>query len=321
MILPDTYDSQMNVISITDPLGRASETYTLDANERIISATNLEGQTMSMDYLVGNHLGGITRFDGTEISFDYHDSGELASVTYPDDTITYTYDRDGLPLTVANATGAISNEYNEAAWLVKTTTGGGPSAGSEINYEYFPAGQIASIESLAGTTTYALDNADRIAEIVTTTATTVNHSPSTVNRSYALGIGDRLASANGDVFQYNLAGCVTGFTRNGVSYAFVWNSQYQLTSVSTNGVFAESYTCDPLGRRASTTTSEETVFHIYNGIHCIADTDESGNLLKTYTYGTGVDNLLAVTIHNGNVRITYHAPTACHAITEIQNAN
>ena len=35
-----------------------------------------------------------------------------------------------------------------------------------------------------------------------------------------------------------------------------WNGLYQLVSVSTNGVFAEGYAYDALGRRVSTTTQE-----------------------------------------------------------------
>ncbi len=41
-----------------------------------------------------------------------------------------------------------------------------------------------------------------------------------------------------------------------------WNGQYQLVSVSTNGVFAEGYAYDALGRRVSTTTAEGTTRHV-----------------------------------------------------------
>ena len=41
-----------------------------------------------------------------------------------------------------------------------------------------------------------------------------------------------------------------------------WNGLYQLVSVSTNGVFAEGYAYDALGRRVSTTTAEGTTRHV-----------------------------------------------------------
>jgi len=117
---------------------------------------------------------------------------------------------------------------------------------------------------------------------------------------YTLGLGDRLASFTGGAYEYDVAGCVTNISGGAsspsepLSRALAWNSQYQLVSVATNGVLAESYTWDPLGRRASTTTSEGTIRHVYDGDECIADLDESGAVVRSYVWGPGIDNLLAV---------------------------
>ena len=73
--------------------------------------------------------------------------------------------------------------------------------------------------------------------------------------------------------------------------------QYQLVSVSTNGAFAESYAYDASGRRVSTTTQEGAVRHVYDGNwQCLADIDENGNVICSYVWGEGIDNLLAVKI-------------------------
>ena len=70
---------------------------------------------------------------------------------------------------------------------------------------------------------------------------------------------------------------------------------------SPNGVFAESYAYDALGRRVSTTTLEGAVRHVYDDSwQCIADIDENGNVLCSYVWGEGIDKLLAVKI-GGNV--------------------
>jgi len=124
---------------------------------------------------------------------------------------------------------------------------------------------------------------------------------------YALGVGDRLASygraasplaADGGSYTYNAAGCVTRIERVGKpTLDLTWNSQYQLVSVSTNGVFAESYAYDALGRRVSTTTLEGTVRHVYDDSwQCLADIDEGGSVLRSYVWSEGIDNLLAVKI-------------------------
>ena len=81
------------------------------------------------------------------------------------------------------------------------------------------------------------------------------------------------------------------------TFDLTWNGQYQLVLVSTNGVFAEGYAYDALGRRVSTTTQEGTVRHVYDANwQVIADIDEQGNAIVSYTWGVGIDNLLAVKI-------------------------
>ena len=128
--------------------------------------------------------------------------------------------------------------------------------------------------------------------------------------TYALGVGDRLANYTGGSYAYDTAGCVTAIDRTGKpDLDLTWNGQYQLTSVSTNGVVAESYTYDPFGRRASTTSGGTTTRHIYDGIHCVADIDSVGRVVKSYTWGPGVDNLLAITCHSGALATTYYALT------------
>ena len=68
-------------------------------------------------------------------------------------------------------------------------------------------------------------------------------------------------------------------------------------SVSTNGVFAESYVYDALGRRASTTTLDGTVRHVYDvNWQCVADLDGNGNVVASYVWGAGIDRLLAVKV-------------------------
>ena len=53
-----------------------------------------------------------------------------------------------------------------------------------------------------------------------------------------------------------------------------------------------------LGRRVSTTTLEGTTRHVYdNNWQVIADIDEQGNVISSYTWGAGIDNLLAAHVN------------------------
>ena len=77
--------------------------------------------------------------------------------------------------------------------------------------------------------------------------------------TYTLSVGDRLASygradsmnpPQGGAYTHDAAGNVTRIERAGrPTLDLTWNSQYQLVSVATNGVFAESYTYDALSRQ------------------------------------------------------------------------
>ncbi len=106
---------------------------------------------------------------------------------------------------------------------------------------------------------------------------------------------------------HDKAGNVTNMVRGTVTLALSWNTQGQLASVSTNRVLAESYAYDPLGRRVKTTTGGVSVYHVYDGDECVADLDAAGNPLRSYTWGLGIDNLLAITVYAAGATNSYYA--------------
>ena len=387
------YDPQLNVVSVGDPLGRAAETYALDENERVVAVTNLEGQAMARTYRLGDLPASVTRFDGTPVSYGWDGAANLARVDYPDAALAFTYDGDGLLTSASNAVGVVTNVYDAATGWLASTRG---ADGTAVSFAYHPGGEVASAVSVAGTTAYTLDAANRTARIespegtfrfghcawnglvasvtnvnglvasyaydildrVTNISWTVDGAPlggfsyaydvlgritarrhalgadafdrayaydgldrlaadgpvsytwdAAGNRTakrggaegdvaYALGDGDRLASWTGGAYTYDAAGNVTRIVRDGrPTLDLAWNGQYQLVSVSTNGVLAESYAYDALGRRASTTTRDGTVRHVYGRTwQVLADLDGAGNVLRSYTWGGGVDNLLAARV-------------------------
>ena len=90
---------------------------------------------------------------------------------------------------------------------------------------------------------------------------------------------------------------MTRITRGADTWDLTWNGQYQLVSVSTNGTFAESYSYDALGRRVTTRNAEGTERHVYDdNWQVVADLDASGNVIRSYVWGEGIDKLLAVRI-------------------------
>ena len=399
------HDKRLNVVAITDPLGRSAETYVLDENERVVAVTNLEGQVMAREYLVGDFVASETRFDRTAVQCGYDTDGNQTSISYPGETLSFSYDGDGLMLSASNSVGAVSNEYDAATgWLVASRG----ADGTEVSYSRRSGGSVASITSPAGTTSYSFDAAgrrthiespsgsfalgycewngklaavtnangfvveyeydimDRVTNIswrtpsgatlggfgyeydavgrivsrshamgsnafdrvyayddldrlasdggVTYTYDAAgNRTARTENGStvtYTLGVGDRLASWTGGAYTHDAAGNVTRIERDGMpTLELAWNSQYQLVSVATNGVFAEGYEYDALGRRVSTTTIEGTTRHVYDDRwQVVADLDANGDVVVSYVWGDGIDNLLAVNVGGAT----------CYPLTDIQ---
>lgn len=108
-------------------------------------------------------------------------------------------------------------------------------------------------------------------------------------------------------YSYDAAGCMTNL--NGV--ALEWDERYRLKSVKSAQSVDVSYAYDVLDRRVSRLEippeggTTNLVHFIYDGNQIVADLDGSGNLLRTYVWDVGIDNLLSFTDHTTSN--TYYA--------------
>ena len=110
-------------------------------------------------------------------------------------------------------------------------------------------------------------------------------------------------------YSYSAAGCVTNIRYIGNEYTnslgIFWDGQYRLTEVKTNGASAERHGYDVYGRRvwtcdpSASSGQAETNWFIYSGAQIIADVNATGGLIRTYVWGPGIDNLLAMNVHTG----------------------
>lgn len=110
----------------------------------------------------------------------------------------------------------------------------------------------------------------------------------------------------GGACAYDAAGCVTGIANVGIEIALDWDEQYRLEAVSSGGKTLESYAYDALGRRIRITSGAATNFLVHSGPHVVAEVDAAGTLLRSYTYGPGIDNVLAMTVHTNSTTNTYY---------------
>ena len=195
-------------------------------------------------------------------------------------------------------------DVHDSIW---TAADGMPLGG--FAYTYDAVGRITARRHALGTNrfdrAYAYDDLDRLAAdgLVSYAYDAAGNRTAKTGDvegtiAYTRGVGDRLASWTGGAYTYDAAGNVTRIVRDGrPTLDLSWNGRYQLVSVSTNGVFAEGYAYDALGRRASTTTWEGTVRYVYDdNWQVIADLDSNGNVLRSYVWGEGIDRLLAVKV-------------------------
>ncbi|MEE9368506.1 MAG: RHS repeat-associated core domain-containing protein, partial [Pontiella sp.] len=102
-------------------------------------------------------------------------------------------------------------------------------------------------------------------------------------------------------YAYNTAGCVTNL--NGISLE--WDERYRLKSVNDGSDLVE-YEYDAWGRKTTRTEGVNTEHYIYDIDHVVADLDGSGNLLRSYTYGQGIDNILTMTTYALSGTNTYY---------------
>lgn len=241
----------------------------------------------------------------------YDAAERLSSRSGPAGTFGIAYGAaDGLPESVTNAALSGYCAYDLVGRLTNTVfrNAVGTAVGS-FRYRYDASGFVTQKVSAVGqaslpvTNSYAYDALGRL------------RSDGSTSYTYDAA-GNRLtAGASNFTYSNNRlngvlhdnAGNITNMVRGGVTLGLSWNTLGQLTTVSTNGAFAESYTYDPLGRRVSTTDGSDIVWHAYDGDQCVADLDASGNPLRSYTWGPGVDNLLALTVYGTGSTNSYYA--------------
>ncbi|MBT7067384.1 MAG: hypothetical protein HN919_13855, partial [Verrucomicrobia bacterium] len=404
------YDQQFSTLMIKDALDREVETYVLDIQDRPVTISNVESQTMSVGYGVGDMVESVERFDGTTVSNAYDSSVRLTSVSWPGSTNAFTYYDNALLKTVANENGMVSNAYDEANRLTSlasvlsvssvvgyaldgignatnvlvsvdgsavfsnTYTFDAAERVSEINgssgafefeygqynglvaqvsnttsgvrveytfddlehltnivwrnsangvlrsfgYQYDDAGMITNVarETSAESVSYGYDSLDRVtsgsASYLTAnygwdlTGNPTSRVENSTNTTYTLGAGNRLDSWTAGSYGHDTAGCVTNIARGSAALSLVWDSRYDLSSVSTDGTVAEEYTYGPLGRRVMTVVNSVTNHHVYSGAHGVADVDANGDLVRSFQAGPGVDNWLSMTVHTGAMDVAYY---------------
>lgn len=263
------------------------------------------------------------------LKYSYDQEGNLASITYPDNSkINYSYDKNQLKR-VELANGAVI-DWSDYKWrkpakviypnAVKTNRYDSLQRYSQISvisnnktifdrqYFYDKVGNITQIKTENGENHYQYDVLDRL----------IQDKPSAklqeigiATKSYSYdAIGNRIGSTqqseewtynnfnqlikwgennNQTIFTYNRNGQLATEVTVGKNLSYHYNAVGRLVTIKNNDIVLANYQYDPYGRRISKTVNGETTYYIYTDEGLIAELDNNGELIVAYGWQPDTD--------------------------------
>jgi RHS repeat-associated protein len=302
------------VRAVKNGLGTLGFSY--DGAGRLTNAVGV-GPNAGMDigYYPAGQVSNVTTVAGT-VSYRNDEAERLVSQESPAGAFAYSYNpSNGLVESIQYPNGVQARYAFDVMDRVTGIEWVGSSSNliRSLGYGYDAIGMITNVTRETGeSTAYAYDSLYRLTgENTLDSSSNLVHGDTWnydlvgnrlaktedgIETAYTLGQGNRLATfgVEGTAYQ-DAAGCVTTLVFDASSRLdLAWNNQYQMTATSTNGVVAEQYAYDAAGRRVMTVSGGVTNWHVYAGPHVVADLDATGAMVRSYVWGPGIDNLLAI---------------------------
>lgn len=294
-----SYDNAGRVTSTIDAVGAIN--YTYDATGRVL--TIVQGAaTISRVYDAVGRLIQFTDAAGNVLRYAYDASGNLTSLTYPDNkVVTYAYDAANRLIRVTDwASRVTTYSYDADGHLVSTTR---PNGTVETR-TWLPTGELESIKDVQGTTTisqfkFSYDLAGRIVDQSPFPApatylpesftasydaanrlTVLNGASTTFDADGNMTSGPRVTATGNATYVYDARNRLTSF--DGVSYAYDAENR-RVATTNTSGT--TRYVINPNARLSQVlvrTAPDGTVTRAVYGLGLIYE--ESGSALRTYHY-------------------------------------
>ena len=329
--------------------GDSTVAYTFDLAGRLTAQQTVGGgQTNAMAYQF-DPVGNVTNIAVSNTSVQYgwtYDAAErplsLTAQAAPNraSVFQWTYNtNNGLVASVTNAaiTESLGYDILDRATNIMWKTASGTTNRS-FGYAFNSAGMITNVSrENGGWTAYTYDSIDRLLSEKQYASTGLTYSASwtydlagnrtraitnSVTNLYSYAAGNALTNfGSGTLVQYDLAGNITNLQYSASrKLSLYWNSRYELTEVKTNGVTAEKYDYDALGRRARIIAGTTTNAFVYSGPHVVAEW--SNNVLaRSYSHGPGVDNILSMTTYGAATNTYFYLKDAIGSVHALANTN
>lgn len=277
------------LLEMVDPLGCIRQRE-FDANGNMAAETDARGNRVSIEYDDNDSCVKKTFADGLTVTYEYDDRGLVTRIAADGFDTRYGHDACGRITSVNYAHIGHQVEYGYDAAGRRTLIR--DSAGGERRYAYNKLGQLAQvIDPLGGTTSFEYDaNGHR-------TRRTLPNGVSTSHGRDALGRITLLEHRNAQsvllqsyAYTYDPNSNVTSMTdKNGRTTAYTYDKLNRLLSVREPDGTVEAYTYDAAGNRLTRTRGGVTTTYEHDAANRLTKVngrdliyDEDGNPLIYY---------------------------------------
>jgi RHS repeat-associated protein len=311
------YDALNRVTQLTELDGSSSNnitrriSYSYDANSNITSETS-SGNTISYTYDGINRVTSVTDSFGKTIAYGYDKVGNRTSLTYPGNkTISYQFDAADR---LENLTDWLNDttEYvrNDAGQVTETRLGNR----TKVTYGYDTAGRLILLKNLKADGTIisshdmTLDGAGNITESLMDLPLLPTLPPAIGTMTY--DNKNRISQVGSDSYNHDQTGRSITRTNANDQYAYSFDVNDHITSITKNGVNQSSYNYDLNNNRISQTQNGIETRYVVDQLaalpNVVAETDGQGSMQRYYIYGDGLVSQIDTA---GNSHYYHYDPT------------
>jgi RHS repeat-associated protein len=313
------YNALDQLISVTDPRSKVTS-YTYNALGDLTQQVSPDTGTTTSTYDSGGNLASSTDARSKTGTYAYDALNRVTSVTYPDQTITYTYDsgtnQKGRLTQVSDASGSTSWTYDTHGRVLSRQQSMGIS--KTLGYAYDSAGRLQTLALPSGNTiTYGYTDG-KVTSLTlngsTTLLSSVLYQPFGSTRGWTWGnstLAIREYDTDGEVTDIDSAGLktysyddafrITGITdgaHSSLSQSYGYDLLDRLTS-ATGTSLDQGWTYDANGNRLTQTGSAASTHTVSSTSNRLSNV--SGALSRSYSYDSSGN-----TTSDGAATFTYN---------------